>query len=213
VSKGLIKPDEERLRSLREMEAPINAKSLKRIIGLFAYYSQWIHKFSDKLRPLINNSSFPMTLEAISSFESLKEDIINAALVTIDDNIPLVVESDASEHALAATLSQKGRPIAFFTRMLSESEKKFPAVEKEALAIVEAIRKWRHLLICREFKLITDQRYLCLSCLGSLILQNSRMIKFRDGGWSCQLTNMISLTEQEEITLSLMHLAVQTVLL
>ena len=158
VSKGMIRPDEERLRSLREMEPPTSSKSLKRVIGLFAYYSQWIYKFSDKLRPLINNTSFPMTSEAILSFESLKEDIINAALVTINDSIPVVLESDASEYALAATLSQNSRPIAFFTRMLSESERKFPAVEKEALAIVEAIRKWRHLLICREFQLITDQR-------------------------------------------------------
>ena len=124
VTKGLIRPDEERLRSLREMEPPANAKSLKRIIGLFAYYSQWIHKFSDKLQPLINNSSFQMTPEATDSFGALKEDVINSALVTINDNIPLVVESDASEHTLAATLSQNCRPIAFFTRMLSDSEKK-----------------------------------------------------------------------------------------
>lgn len=72
-----------------------------------------------------------MTHEAISSFESLKEDVINAALVTTDENIPLVVESDDSD----------GRSTAFFTRMLLECERKFPAVEKETLVIVEAFRK------------------------------------------------------------------------
>ena len=48
--------------------------------------------------------------------------------------------------------------MAFFSRTLSQSEKHHSAVEKEAYAIVEAIRKWKHFLTGRHFTLVTDQK-------------------------------------------------------
>ena len=48
--------------------------------------------------------------------------------------------------------------MTFFSHILNPSELKYAAVEKEAHAIIEAIRKWHHLLYNRQFKLITDQR-------------------------------------------------------
>ena len=72
--------------------------------------------------------------------------------------LPFEVETDTSASALAMTLLQLGRPVAFFYRVLSPSEKHQLAVEREALAIVEAIRKWRTFLVGRRFKAITDQQ-------------------------------------------------------
>ena len=77
---------------------------------------------------------------------------------SIDETIPFTVETDASDYAIAATLNQAGRPVAFFSRMLNASERKHSAVEKEAYAIVESLRKWRHFLIGRRFSLLTDQK-------------------------------------------------------
>ena len=74
------------------------------------------------------------------------------------DGVLLEVETDASDHAVAATLNQAGRPVAFFSRTLNKSEHHHPPVEKEACAIVEAVQKWRHYLYGRHFKLTTDQR-------------------------------------------------------
>ena len=68
------------------------------------------------------------------------------------------MDTDASAFALAATLSQKDQPVAFFSRTLSKTEKKHSAVEKEAAAIAEAVRKWKHYLTGKHFTLITDQR-------------------------------------------------------
>ena len=76
----------------------------------------------------------------------------------INEDVPFVVETDASNVALSATLNQNNKPVAFFSRSLNKSEVKQSSVEKEAAAIVEAIRKWSHFLAGHHFELITDQR-------------------------------------------------------
>jgi len=73
ISKGTLQPDPERVKALLELPTPGNAKEQQRIIGLFAYYAQWIFKYSDKIKPLIQNVSFPLEGEALKSFETLKK--------------------------------------------------------------------------------------------------------------------------------------------
>ena len=46
ISQGVIKPDPERLRPLLELQPPANSKSLKSVLGLFAYYAKRIKDFS-----------------------------------------------------------------------------------------------------------------------------------------------------------------------
>ena len=122
-----------------ELPAPTDFASQRRIIGMFAYYSKWIRNFSEKIHPLNNNKKFPLPQDVLESFKSLKNDIKNASMATISPDIPFTVETDSSEHTIAATLNQDQRPVAFFSRTLVGSENKHHAVEKEAYAIVEAL--------------------------------------------------------------------------
>ena len=158
VSYGMIKPDPERMRPLQEFPAPCNAASLCRAMGMFSYYARWIPKFSDKIRPLVETKSFPLDKNALAAFNTLKKELSDVTLSTIDEDCPFVVETDASEVAVSASLNQNGKPVAFMSKSLSGSELKYPSVEKEAMAIVEAVRKWNHLLSRQPFIIITDQR-------------------------------------------------------
>lgn len=157
IENGTLRPDPSRLQGLMDLPVPTNLKSLKRLIGFFAYYSKWIQCYSSKIQDLVN-ATFPLSQQVIKTIDSLKKDISEATLVTIDENEPFVVETDASERTIAATLLQKGRPVAFFSRSLNRSEINHHIIEKEAYAIIEAIRRWRELLSCRQFTIVTDQR-------------------------------------------------------
>ncbi|GFY06659.1 retrovirus-related Pol polyprotein from transposon opus [Trichonephila clavipes] len=80
-----IKPDPERLKPLRDMSVPKDSCALQRALGK----------------------------DAVLTFNSLKDDVANAALATIEDDIPFRVKTDSSDFAIGATLSQAGRPVAF----------------------------------------------------------------------------------------------------
>ena len=158
IKKGTVRPDPERLKGLIEMPIPRDITSLRRAMGLFSHYSKWIPNFSEKVHPLTRVSEYPLKKAQTDAFNNLKEEITKSSLVSVDPSVPLEVETDASGHAIAASLSQNGRPVAFFSRTLTPSEQRHSSIEKEAYAIVESIRRWRHLLLGRHFKLITDQK-------------------------------------------------------
>ena len=160
ISQGSVKPDPDRLKPLLQMQPPESPKELKRVSGMFAYYAKWIDNFSFKARPLLKTENFPLNNEALQSFQLLKQELANASLGCICEDVPFTVESDASDYAVAAVLSQAGRPVAFMSRTLNASERRYPAIEKEATAIIEAVRKWTHFLKARMFTLVTDQRSL-----------------------------------------------------
>jgi hypothetical protein len=71
ISKETVKPDPDRLQPLRDLPIPADLPSLRRVLGLFSYYSKWISKFSDKVIPL-TTSSLPLNSDAVKCFQSLK---------------------------------------------------------------------------------------------------------------------------------------------
>lgn len=115
VENGVIRPDPDRLKPLRDLPLPQDVKSLRRTLGLFAYYSKWIYAYSSKIRPLSDTTTFPLTEEAKQAFFQLKKDIESSVVKAIDEAAPFEVETDASSTAIAAVLTQAGRPVAFFT--------------------------------------------------------------------------------------------------
>ena len=92
-----------------------------------------------------------MPQPALNAFQQLKKEFEECLVCAID-------ETDASEQVFAATLYQRGRPVAFFSCSLQKSELHHHTIEKEAYTIVEALRHWKHYLLGKHFKLITNQK-------------------------------------------------------
>ena len=182
IENGEIRPDPDRMRPLENLPPPHNQKSLKRCLGFFSHYAKWIPNFSEEVRPLSKTTTFPISDEALKSIESMKQDIKSSVVCCIDDSIPFQVECDASDHTLAATLNQQGRPVAFFSRTLSPHEIIYPSVEKEALSVIEAVRHWRYLLATQKFTLITDQRsvsFMFNTNTKSKKIKNDKLLRWR----------------------------------
>jgi transposase InsO family protein len=162
IEGGTKRPDPERLKPLMEFSLPDTMPKLRRLIGFFAYYAKWIPDYSNKIRPLLKaqENSLPLSNDAVATAtDTLKKDISRSLLVLpIQDAGPLTIETDASGAAIGGTLSQAGRPIAFFSRTLSASEQKMSTVEREAMAIVEATRRWSEYLHSYHCIIKTDQK-------------------------------------------------------
>ena len=158
IADGNILPDPNRVKPLLDLPVPHDKKTLKRVVGMFAYYSKYIPKFSDRISPLIKIDKFPFSKEQVEAFNTLKNTLATASLGHIDENLPFVLETDASNSAVSATLNQDGRPVAFYSRTFQGSERGYSSVEKEAQAIIEGVRKWHYWLSGRNFTIITDQK-------------------------------------------------------
>jgi RNase H-like domain found in reverse transcriptase len=87
------------------------------------------------------------------TFNTLKEIICSApVLIHADPEERFRVETDASNYAYGAILSQKGKqdqknhPVAFFSKSMTPAERNYGISDKEALAIIKALQHWRHWL-------------------------------------------------------------------
>ena len=85
------------------MPPPMNLRAQKRVVGMFSYYSKFIRNFSDKMLNLNRNTVFPLPPNALEAFQTLKNDLKDAALNSIDYSETFVVETDASDFCIAAT--------------------------------------------------------------------------------------------------------------
>ena len=158
ITNGTLKPDPERIKPILENSVPDDLKTFRQVIGKFSYYAQWIPKYSDKIKPLVNAKQFPLADDAVKAFEDLRKTLTEITLGVIDEIKLFTIKTDASETAISASLNQKNKPVAFFSRTLNVNKLPHLSIEKEATAIVEAIRKWGHFLQGRRFHLITDQK-------------------------------------------------------
>ena len=156
ISSDKFSMEEEKVRSVLEWPQPKNLKEVQQFLGLCNYYRRSIDGFG-KVAAGLNkltkkDQKWEWTEEATQSFNELKQLFRERPILhAFNPELPIVVETDASDYALGARMTQDmiindiGGPkvIAFWSRKMIPAELNYDIHDKELLAIVSAFKVWR----------------------------------------------------------------------
>lgn len=139
---------------------PTNAKGVRGFLGLAGYYRKFIKGFGSLAAPLhklVGKGPFVWDEAAAKAFETLKISLTTTPTLGLPDwTKPFTLECDASGVGIGAVLTQNGQPLAYYSDPLKGSMLSWSTYEKEMLAIVKVVRKWRPYLLGRPFVVKTD---------------------------------------------------------
>ena len=159
-----VGPTKEKTQAILEWPTPTSPKEVRSFLGLANFYRRFIHKFADIASPLNeltgNNTTFSWNESHQQAFDHLKQALSSPPVMSYPTkNDRFVLTTDASDDGLGAILSTHcGNIIEFASRTLTSAEKNYATIEKECLAIVWAIHKFRHYLIGAHFIIHTDHK-------------------------------------------------------
>ena len=120
--------------------------------------------FTDTAAPLNNLTGGKVTFkwqeEHHRAFESLKQALTSPPVLDYPRRTDkFILMTDASDVGLGAVLSTaRGTVVEYTSRALSAAEKNYATTEKECLAVIWAVHKFRHYLIGAHFVLETDHK-------------------------------------------------------
>ncbi|XP_065368079.1 uncharacterized protein LOC135960632 [Calliphora vicina] len=166
IGDGGIVTDPEKVSAIRNWPTPKNIKQVRGFLGLAGWYRRFIANFSSVVYPISETLStkkkFVWTPEAQQAFEQIKDLLSSAPILSNPDfEKKFFVHCDASDFGIGAVLVQldnnnEEKPIAFMSRKLNSAQRNYSVTERECLAAIEAIQRFRCYLELQKFEVITD---------------------------------------------------------
>ena len=90
-------------------------------------------------------------------------------------NLPLTVQADTSKNGLGAALLQQGKPVAFASKSLSETEQRYANIERELLAVVFKCERFKTYVLGRDFTVESDHKPLEMIAMKNLVAAPPRL--------------------------------------
>lgn len=184
-----ISMDPAKVDSILHWPYPRNARDILSFVGLANFYRNFVPGFAQICRPLYDaanaKTAFVLTRAVMDAWQSLKTTIASNLVVRhFDPTLPCTIETDASDYALGAVLSQHDdvdgtRPVAFASRKMTSAELNYPTHDKELLAIVYAFTTWKHYLEGLDVQLTVYSDHRSLE-----YFQTQRLLSRRQARWS-----------------------------
>lgn len=164
VSEKGIEIDKDRINAILELEYPQNKKELLRFLGLLKYLAKFLPNLSQITAPL-RKLTCDNVIWNWEKVHSERVDILKQMLTSppclkhYDINEPVVIQCDSSQEGMGACLLQNGQPIAFASRALTDTEKRWACIERELGAILFAAEKFKYYIYGKENTLVhTDHK-------------------------------------------------------
>ena len=147
--------EQDKVKEVKEWKMPTKIKEVESFLGFVNFYWRFIQNFSYIVNPLNNlkgKKEWKWEEEHQHTFNELKDKITSQLVLSLlKREGKFRVETDTSEHAIEGVLSQeqegKWKPITFLSKTMQPAEKNYEIYDKELLAIVEALSKWRQYLL------------------------------------------------------------------
>ena len=136
-----VHPDPTKCTEIQALPSPKNVTKLQQFLGIVQYKSRFIPRLADHTAPLRaktkKDSKFDRNDSLQQAFETVKSMICeDVSLSHFDVTKPTVVQVDVSKIAIGAALTQDGKPIAFASKALTDTEQRYANIEWELLAVV-----------------------------------------------------------------------------
>jgi transposase InsO family protein len=157
--------DPKKQEAVRKWPVPENVEQLQCFLGFTNYHRDHIPNYAGMsacLYELLHKKkSYDWQIEHQAAFEQIKESILSAPCLSYPSpNGPFILDTDASDKAIGAVLSQvqngETKVICFASHILLRAQKKYCTTRKELLAVVKFCRFFRHYLLGRPFTVRTD---------------------------------------------------------
>ena len=202
INKEGIAPQSEKVSAIRNMTAPTDKTAVRSFLGMTNYYRQCIPGYAQLSRPLQDltspKASFKWEDEQQRAFEQLKATLTSDQVMAYPRiGEPYRLYTDACDYAVGAILTQTDehgleRPVHYVSHQLDSCQRRWATIEKEAFAIVYALKKLRPYLWGAQFTILTDHKPLRSLFLGEvantkiqrwavLIAEFGAPIEYREG--------------------------------
>ena len=170
-----VRPTTDKVSAIDRAPEPKNLKELQAWLGLVNYYAKFMKNLATELAPLYRllkkEQQWEWGADQKLAFQRTKHMLKSTmTLAHFDETAPVILACDASPVGVGCVLSivdknRVERPVAFYSRSLSETERRYSQTDREGLAVIAGLARFNYYLAGREFTIRTDHKPL-LGMLG-----------------------------------------------
>ena len=147
ISKEGLKPDPAKVKAVEDMPQPSCKQEVLSLLGFINYLSGFLPRLADVAQPLrdltCKDAKFTWAKQHDTAFKKVKKLVVNhSKLKYYDCNAEVTLQCDASKRGLGAVIPQNGQPVAFASKTLLPTERRYAQIEKECLAIMFACQRF-----------------------------------------------------------------------
>jgi hypothetical protein len=186
LSSNGVGTDPEKVRAIQEFPVPKTPKHLRAFLGLCGYYRRFSDRYSDAVVPLTRllrkDTRWQWTAVEQGAFDQTRELFLDTVLLKFPDfSKTFYLQTDGSGVALGVELYQllddgEHGVIGFASRILRGPELLYTVTEKELLAIIFGLQKYRTILLGHRLVIRTD--HYALKFLKQCRLLNDRLTRW-----------------------------------
>ena len=148
ITKQGIMPLPDKVKAIKNTAVPTTKRQLRNFIGPNNYYrNMWQHR-SEILTPLSSMTSkqakWNWSKECQNTFDTIKKLTSRETLLSCPNfNEPFKIHTDASKLQLGSVISQKGKPIAFYSKKFNPAQVNYSTTKRELLSIIETLKEFK----------------------------------------------------------------------